>query len=121
MQIITRFFSHIYKATWISCDGLKQGIRYEYPFRMQFTFCIFLLPIAIFIAHDYIELILLIGSMILVLTTEIINSAIEAIIDRISLEEHELSKRAKDYGSASVFLAILMFLITWSTIIRAHY
>lgn len=88
---------------------------------MQITFCIFLLPTAIFIARTHIEMILLLGSMIMVLMAEIINSAIEAAIDRISLDQHVLSKRAKDYGSAGVFLAILMFLVTWFTIIRAHY
>lgn len=120
MKVITRFLKHIYKATWISCDGLKQGVLHEYPFRMQITVSIFLVPTAIYISRSDIEMILLLGSIIMVLMAEILNSAIEATIDRISLEKHELSKRAKDYGSAGVFLAIAMFFITWGIIIKAH-
>ena len=72
-----------------------------------------LLPIAFYLANDFVEFCLLISGIFGILIAELLNSGIEAAIDRISLEHHELSGRAKDLGSAAVFVAILYFLLVW--------
>ena len=75
-----------------------------------------LIPLAVFLPFRALEKILLIGSVVLVLIVELVNSGVEAAIDRISFEHHGLSKRAKDYGSAAVMLALLMCGLTWITL-----
>lgn len=77
--------------------------------------------IACWLDVDAITRVLLIGSVLIVMIVEIINSAIEAVVDRIGPEHHELSGRAKDMGSAAVLLAIVIALITWGTLLWANY
>ena len=72
-----------------------------------------LLPFAVFLPLDRVERIILIMTLMFVLVVELLNSAIEAIVDRVSLENHELSKRAKDLGSAAVFLSLVMTTLAW--------
>jgi diacylglycerol kinase (ATP) len=80
-----------------------------------------LVPLAIYLPVTPIEKILLIASVILVLVIELLNSSVEAAIDRISFEVHDLSKRAKDFGSAAVMLALLLCALTWAIILGEHY
>jgi len=80
-----------------------------------------LIPLAIYLPVTPIEKILLIASVILVLIIELLNSSVEAAIDRISFEVHDLSKRAKDFGSAAVMLALLLCAFTWVIILSEHY
>ena len=101
-----------------SWAGLVFAVREESAFRQELTLAACLLPLAIFLPFDAIERLLLIGSIVLVLIVELLNSSIEAAIDRISFEPHGLSKRAKDYGSAAVMLALLMCALAWITIGR---
>lgn len=114
-------FSRVLKATRCSFLGLKAAYKYEPAFRQELCLCLFLLPLSLFIADSGIQLALLIGSLILLLLVEVINSAIEAVVDRIGLEFHDLSGRAKDFGSAAVFLAICICVITWSGILFDNY
>ncbi len=100
-------------ASAYSWMGLKAGYQQEEAFRIQLWLALFLIPTAIWLAGSQVELVLLIGSVVLVLIVEILNSAVEAVVDRISLEEHELLGRAKDYGSTAVILSMGLFLMTW--------
>jgi diacylglycerol kinase (ATP) len=96
-----------------SCDGVIATLREESAFRQESALAVILLPTALLVPVGPIERVLLIVSVLLVLLVELLNSSIEATIDRISLERHELSKRAKDCGSAAVTMALLICAVTW--------
>lgn len=97
--------------------GLKAAWKYEESFRQQFFVTLIALPLTYFLARSWVEAVLLLGSLMLVLLTELLNSAIEAVVDRISLEHHELSGRAKDVGSAAAFIAMLTSGLIWSSLL----
>nr|WP_044042045.1 diacylglycerol kinase [Caballeronia insecticola] len=99
-----------------SWAGIAATWRDESAFRQEACVAAVLLPIAAFVHVSAAERVLLAGSVLLVLLVELINSSIEAAIDRISLERHELSARAKDCGSAAVTMAILIAVIAWAVI-----
>ena len=107
----------IYNAAFFSAAGFKATWQHEEAFRQVVLLLIISDPAAIYLAKTSIELLLLIGSVILVLLVELLNSAVEAAIDRIGLEHHELSGRAKDIGSAAVMLSLIWAAITWSVIL----
>ncbi|MEI7839297.1 MAG: diacylglycerol kinase [Methylococcaceae bacterium] len=107
----------IYNAAFFSAAGFKATWQHEEAFRQEVLLLIISAPAAIYLAKTSIELLLLIGSVILVLLVELLNSAVEAAIDRIGLEHHELSGRAKDIGSAAVMLSLIWAAITWSVIL----
>lgn len=94
--------------------GLKAAYHHEIAFRQEVFLLIVLLPTAFYIANDFVEFGLLISGIFAILIAELLNSGIEAAIDRIGLEQHELSGRAKDLGSAAVFVAIIYFILVWS-------
>jgi diacylglycerol kinase (ATP) len=100
-----------------SLNGFRVAIREESAFRQELTLAAILLPCGIFVPVTPVERAVLIASVLLVLMVELLNSSVEAAIDRISLERHELSKRAKDFGSAAVMVALLMCLLTWGLIV----
>lgn len=100
-------------ATTYSWQGLQACFKHEEAFRVEVFFAILLLPLALMMASTMVELVLLIGSVLLVLIVELLNSAIEAVVDRIGVEPHELAGRAKDQGSAAVMLAMGIFFMTW--------
>lgn len=95
------------RATGYSLDGLRSAYS-ENAFRFELGIAAVLLPAAFIVGGNWIEVALLAGSVLLVLIVELLNSAIEAAIDRVSYELHDLSKRAKDLGSAAVFLSLLL-------------
>lgn len=99
-----------------SMKGFTAAWRYEESFRQELILVVLLLPFAFWLASTAVELILLISSLFGVLIAELINSAIEAVVDRTGLELHELSGRAKDIGSAMVFLSILLAALIWGII-----
>jgi diacylglycerol kinase (ATP) len=99
-----------------SCDGVITTLREESAFRQEAALAVILLPAALLMPVGAIERVLLIVSVLLVLLVELLNSSIEAAIDRISLERHELSKRAKDCGSAAVTVALLICAVTWGVL-----
>lgn len=90
-------------------------------FRQEGVAAIVAVAVACWLDVDAITRVLLIGSVLLVMIVEILNSAIEAVVDRIGSDFHELSGRAKDMGSAAVLLAIIIALITWGTLLWSHY
>ena len=99
---------------------MKDAWRLEAAFRQEVLLLCVLLPVALLLPVSAVERVLLAGSLLLVLIVELLNSAIEAVVDRISLDRHELSGRAKDLGSAAVLFSLLLVLLTWSVILLAH-
>lgn len=100
-----------------SLSGFKVAFAKEDAFRQEVFLSIILVTVAILISNSSIELVLLIGSTLLVPIIELLNSAIEAAVDRISFEHHILAKRAKDIGSAAVFLSIINLIAVWLIIL----
>ena len=111
-----RGIRRIVNAFFYSLSGLALAFRHESAFRQEIALAIVLIPAACFLPALAVERVLLIGSVLLVLIVELLNSSIEAAIDRISFEHHGLSKRAKDYGSAAVMLALLICAMVWTTL-----
>ena len=104
---------HAAKNSWC---GLVYAFMEESAFRQELTLFALLTPVAIFLPINYLEKALLISSLIMVLVVELLNSSVEAAIDRISFEHHDLSKRAKDFGSAAVMLALLIAILLWAAV-----
>ena len=100
-------------ATRNSIKGLKAAYQNEVAFRQETFLLIVTTPIACFIAQNFIEFVLLMSGILIIMIAELLNSAVEAAIDRIGLEQHELSGRAKDLGSAAVFVAICYCVLVW--------
>ncbi len=109
--------TRIIKAAGYSWQGIKAAYVNEAAFRQELLLAFILVPTAIGLADNMVQLALMISSVVLVLIVEILNSAIEAVVDRFGGEQHELSGRAKDMGSAAVFLALLYLFIIWSLIL----
>ena len=100
-------FSRMWHATGYSLAGLRAGWS-EAAFRLEACLAFVMLPLAFWVGRTWVEVALLAGSVLLVMTVELLNTAVEAAIDRIGPERHPLSKRAKDMGSAAVFLSLLL-------------
>jgi diacylglycerol kinase (ATP) len=100
-------------ATRYSLAGLAAALRHEAAFRSLAALFVVAVPAAFWLGHTGVERALLIGSVALALVVELVNAAVEATVDRISLEHHRLSKRAKDIGSAAVMLALANAAAVW--------
>jgi len=100
-------FNRVWHATVYSMAGLRAGWE-EAAFRLEACISFVMVPLAFWIGRTWVEVALLAGSVLLVMLVELLNTGIEAAIDRISLERHDLSKRAKDMGSAAVLLSLLI-------------
>lgn len=100
-----------------SLAGFRVAIREESAFRQELTLAALLIPCGVVVPVEPVARVMLLGSVLLVLIVELLNSSVEAAIDRISLERHELSRRAKDLGSAAVMVALGMCLMTWVLIV----
>ena len=103
----------VIRATGYSIAGLSTAYRGESAFRQEFWLAVVLVPTAFWLGRGWIEVSLLVGSVMLVLIVELLNSGIEAAIDRVSFELHDLSKRAKDLASAAVLLSLLLSSGVW--------
>jgi diacylglycerol kinase (ATP) len=112
-----RGFQRLVKATQFTWQGLCAAYRHEEAFRQEIWLCAILFPLGIYLGNGGVEKALLVASVLLLPLVEIVNSAIEAVVDRIGEERHDLSGRAKDMGSAAVALAILILVLTWSLIL----
>lgn len=108
-------------ATKYSFKGFKSAIKYETAFRQELLSLIVAYIVVMLIDFTIYERILLLGSIGVVMIVELINSAIECVVDRIGSERHELSGRAKDYGSAAVFLSLLLTVILWVYLFSCHF
>ena len=98
-------------------SGLRHALEREAAIRQELFACVVLIPAAVLLPVPAVERLLIVLSMLLVLLTEFINSAIEATVDRISAEPHPLAKRAKDIGSAAVFVSLLNALVIWGLVL----
>lgn len=103
----------VLRAAGYSIAGLRAALRKEAAFRQEVILFVVLAPLAFWLGRNGIERALLLGSLLLVLIVELLNSAVEATVDRISKKHHRLSGRAKDMGSAAVYLSILLATLTW--------
>ncbi|MEO8805581.1 MAG: diacylglycerol kinase [Burkholderiaceae bacterium] len=103
----------VIRATGYSMAGLTAAYRGESAFRQEFWLAALMFPLAFWLGRGWVEIALLAGSLMLVLIVELLNSGIEAAIDRVSFELHDLSKRAKDLASAAVFLSVLLCAGIW--------
>lgn len=104
----------IWNAFGYSLDGLSEAWRHENAFRQEVWLALVLIPAAFFMPVGGLGKALMVGSVLLVLVVELLNSAIEAVVDRISLEHHHLAKRAKDAGSAAVMLSLVNVAVVWA-------
>ncbi|MBA5638178.1 diacylglycerol kinase [Duganella sp. LX20W] len=107
----------ILSAFFYSLDGLKAAWRHEHAFRQELALFAVGTAIALALHISAFEKLLLIGVLVLILIVELINSALEAVVDRVSLERHPLSKNAKDFGSAAVLLACLLAAAAWAVVL----
>jgi diacylglycerol kinase (ATP) len=103
----------ILRATGHSASGLRLAYAGESAFRQETWLAVVLLPFSFWLGDDWPQVALLAGSVVLVMIVELLNSGIEAVVDRVSYEWHELSKRAKDLGSAAVMLSLLLCAGIW--------
>jgi len=111
----------IIKAGKCSMKGFRAVYKYEASFRQELLFAIVMFPTSFLVAIDLIQLALLNGAMLIVLLVEIINSALEAVVDRIGLELHDLSGRAKDLGSAAVFISLVLYFFIWICVVYENF
>jgi diacylglycerol kinase (ATP) len=109
----TRGIKRLVNAFFFSLAGLVTAYRHESAFRQEVALVVVLLPLACILPVGAIERVLLIGSLLLILIVELLNSGVEAAIDRISFDTHRLSKRAKDLGSAAVLMSLVLMAVTW--------
>lgn len=107
----------IWNALHYSLDGLRAAFRHEDAFRQELVLALLLIPAALFMPVSGTGKALMVSSILLVLIIELINSAIEATVDRISLEDHRLAKRAKDIGSAAVLIGLINVAIVWALVL----
>jgi len=110
-------FTRLLNAFRYSCAGIKEAHRNEDAFRQEVLLAAFLLPLAFWLESAAIGRALMIGSVLLLLIVELLNSAIEATVDRISLDDHRLAKRAKDIGSAAVLITIINLVLVWMLVL----
>ena len=103
-------------ATRYSFSGLQAAWRFESAFRQETTLAALLIPIALWLGTTAAERALLIAVLGIVIITELLNSAVEAVVDRVGKEHHALAGRAKDMGSAAVFISLVLTLVTWGVI-----
>ena len=108
--------ARVWRAWCYSWQGLQEAWRVEAAFRQELLLCAVLVPLAIWLPVNALERAALLGVLVLLLIVELLNSALEAVVDRISLERHDLSRRAKDFGSAAVLLSLLLVALVWVTI-----
>ena len=108
---------HLFNATVFSLRGVKQAYARESAFRQELLLFSFVLPSGVYLAVTVAEVVALMCACLLVLALELLNSGIEAAIDRISVEHHEMSGLAKDYGSAAVMMALIIMFTIWGYII----
>lgn len=117
----TKGVKRVINATGYSMAGLKTAFQNEAAFRSLLLIAIILIPTAFFLPVSPVERALMVAVCFLSLIIELFNSAIEAVVDRISLERHELSKNAKDLGSAAQFLGLWLIVFVWGIILLSRY
>ena len=102
------------RAFRYSCRGMRDAFLDGPAFRQEVVLALILIPVAVWLGEDNVERALMIGALFVVLIVELLNSAVEAAIDRIGTERSELSRKAKDLGSAAVFLSLALVVVVWA-------
>ena len=111
----------IINAFGYSMKGLRAAFKHESAFRQETALLIILLPIAFLLGQNIVDYSILIGSLMLVIIVELLNSAVEAVVDRVGDEHHKLAGRAKDIGSAAVFVALVNVGVIWSMYVFQYF
>jgi diacylglycerol kinase (ATP) len=117
MNFVTKEVKRLANATRFSMQGLRAAWHGEAAFRFEVVLAVILIPTALVLDVSHVERIILIATIVLVLIVELLNSAVEAVVDRVSDELHPLSGRAKDLGSAAVFVSLFLTIYTWAMIV----
>ncbi len=105
------------KALRFSLQGLRAAVQHEASFRLEAQLALVLIPLGLYLGSTAVERILMVGSVLLVMIAELLNGSVEAVVDKTTPEFHELAGRAKDMGSAAVFLCMLNVLLTWGLLL----
>lgn len=119
-QKVRTGLDRIVHAAVYSAQGIAAALRSESAFRQESALAVIMVPSAFWVGSGWLEIALLAGSVILVLIVELLNSAVEAVVDRISLDLHDLSKKAKDFGSAAVLLSLVLCGGIWGAALWAR-
>ena len=112
--------THAWRATGIALQGLRAAWQHEDAFRQEVLVAVIAIPVALLLPASSSGKAMMVASILLVLIVELLNSALEAAVDHISLEQHPLAKRAKDIASAAVFLSIVNALVVWGLVLFRH-
>lgn len=107
----------LWNAFGYSSAGFRAAYKHEDAFRQEIHLAVVLIPLALWLPASHIGKALMIGSVLLVIMVELLNSAVEATVDRISLENHDLAKRAKDIGSSAVLVSLINVLVIWGLVL----
>lgn len=107
----------VWNALLYSFDGIKAAFQHEHGFRQEVFLALILIPVASMLPVEGVGKAMMIASILLVLVVELLNSAVEATVDRVSLEHHQLAKRAKDIGSAAVFISLVNVVVVWALVL----
>lgn len=110
----------LWNALHYSFDGFKAAYQHEDAFRQEVRMALVMIPLGLYLGRNGVECALLVASVLLVMVVELLNSAVEATVDRISLENHLLAKRAKDIGSAAVLMSLIMLAVVWGFVLFGH-
>lgn len=113
--------ARLFKALRYSAQGLAAAYRHEAAFRQELLLIVILAPLSIWLGRSLAEVLLLLGSLVLLLVVELLNSALETVADAVTLEDHPLIGRAKDLGSAAVMLTLLMVAAIWISVIVSRF
>ena len=116
-----KLIQHLIKAVRYALKGLQATVTHQFAFQIELALTIILVPLAYYWGESGVERALLIMSWLLVLIVELLNSAVETTVDRISREHHQLSGRAKDVASAAVLVSLLNAAVVWFIILSSHY
>ncbi len=112
-------FTRLWNAFGYSLAGFRAAYKHEDAFRQEIHLAVILIPLALWLPASHLGKALMIGSVLLVIIIELLNSAIEATVDRISLDNHNLAKRAKDIGSSAVLVSLINVVIVWGLVLTA--
>ncbi|GAB4514151.1 MAG: diacylglycerol kinase [Sulfuricaulis sp.] len=111
----------VWRAAGYSATGFKAALKNETAFRQELALFIVLAPLGFWLGHDGVERSLLVGSLMLVLLVELLNSAIETVVNRIGRDPHELSGQAKDIASAAVFVSLVLVVVVWALVLADRF
>ena len=114
-------FRRILNAAFFSFAGIKTAWQNEAAFRQECLLCVVLIPAGVWLGQNAVERALLIGSCLIVLIVELLNTAVEFVVDRVGTDHHRLSGQAKDLGSAAVFMSLVLVVVIWVLIGWSHF